>query len=248
LSLTDNLVAYYKLDEASGNALDSTPNGYDLTENGTVASVAGKVGNARDFEADSNNFFSRADNADLSTGDVDFTIAAWVKIESKGAHRFIVSKEDGSNGEYRLSYNSGDDTFTFSAYGASGFGSGNGVNAATLGSPSTAVWYYIIAWHDSAANTLNISVNDGAVDSISFSGGVYDGAGVFRIGGNAFSQYFDGVIDEVGFWKRKLTEEERTALYNSGNGLSYDDFDEEEPEPATYLDEEGLLYNIVTVW
>ena len=31
----------------------------------------------------------------------------------------------------------------------------------------------------------------------------------------------DGLIDEVGFWKRTLTSGERTQLYNSGNGLAY---------------------------
>jgi len=29
------------------------------------------------------------------------------------------------------------------------------------------------------------------------------------------------VIDEVGFWTRVLTEDERTALYNSGDGITY---------------------------
>jgi hypothetical protein len=33
-----------------------------------------------------------------------------------------------------------------------------------------------------------------------------------------------GLIDEVGFWKRKLTAQEITALYNGGAGLPFSSF------------------------
>lgn len=45
---------------------------------------------------------------------------------------------------------------------------------------------------------------------------------IFQIGNRTITGlpgYFDGRIDSVGFWKRVLNFDERTQLYNSGNGL-----------------------------
>ena len=33
--------------------------------------------------------------------------------------------------------------------------------------------------------------------------------------------HVDGILDEIGFWKRVLTPDERVALYNSGEGLAF---------------------------
>ena len=53
---------------------------------------------------------------------------------------------------------------------------------------------------------------------------INDSTAEFDIGRRPYSGsfgYFNGRIDSVGFWKRVLTSAERTALYNSGNGLEY---------------------------
>lgn len=42
-----------------------------------------------------------------------------------------------------------------------------------------------------------------------------------KIGYSYSTRYFEGNIDEVGFWKRALTIDEISTLYNNGNGLSY---------------------------
>ena len=34
-------------------------------------------------------------------------------------------------------------------------------------------------------------------------------------------QAFDGIIDEIVFWKRLLTNQEKQALYNNGNGYQF---------------------------
>lgn len=49
----------------------------------------------------------------------------------------------------------------------------------------------------------------------------------FLIGGRILSdsRSFDGRIDEVGIWYRVLTQTDINFLYNSGNGLGYDDFE-----------------------
>jgi len=223
MALTDNLISHWNLDEASGNALDAH-GGNTLTETGgTIASTTGKVGNARDFEAGDTEYFEIADNTDLSTGDIDFTIAAWVKFETLGNYA-IISKwtPTGNQREYELGYTAGGtNRFRFQV-------STNGsttvtLSASTFGAPSTGVWYFLTAWHDATNNQLGIAVNAGTPDTVSHTTGVFNGTSAFAMGArpSAVGDYWDGLIDEVGFWKRVLTSDERTALYNGGAGLAY---------------------------
>lgn len=222
MPLTDNLISYWELEEASGTR-DDAHGANDLTDNNTVGqSASGKVGNCADFEADNSEKLTRADNTDLSAGDISFTFAAWVFLESKTARMNIITKDGPTDGEYDIQWHDIVDRFQFVVFGTSGFGNSGAAVGDALGSPSTATWYFIVAWHDATANTVNIQINNGTVDSAAHSAGVFDGTGVFAIGAtDAFGQYFDGLIDQVGFWKRVLTSQERTDLYNSGNGLSY---------------------------
>jgi hypothetical protein len=221
MALTDSLISYWSLDEASGDALDAHGSN-DLTDNNTVGTAAGKVAGARDFERGSSQHFSLADNADLSTGDIDFTIAAWVQLESKpGGNMSVVQKTTNLSGEYFFFHEASSDRFKLEVYGAGGFGSVGAVTANNLGAPSLATWYFVVAWHDSANNEVGISVNAGTPDTAAHSAGVLDGAGAFELSGFTFGTFWDGLIDEVGFWKRVLTADERTELYNGGDGLAY---------------------------
>jgi hypothetical protein len=220
MALTDNLISYWKLDEPSGNALDAH-GGNTLTENGTVGSAAGRINSARDFEQADTDFFERGDSAELSTGDVDFTLQAWVNAESFASYPSIVTKGGASDREYGLSYESNRFRFSVSSDGTSWTGV---VAADDFGAPSTGTWYHVVGWHDSVNNQIGISVN-GVATTASYSGGAIDGAGAFRVGaywseadGNG---RWDGLIDEVGLWKRVLSAAERSALYNGGLGLAY---------------------------
>ena len=225
MSLLTSLESYWNLDEASGNAVDSHGSNTLAETSGTIAAATGPggVSGSRDFEAGDTEYLTIADNASLSTGDIDFTIAAWVQFESLGANRSIVSKYNtGTVREYWLLYALSTDRLTFTV---SNDGTATTpVPADSLGAPSTGTWYFVVAWHDAAANTTNIQVNDGAVDSVSYSSGVLDGGALFSFGATnsgAGTNHHDGLIAKVGFWKRVLTSGERTQLYNSGTGLLY---------------------------
>ncbi len=220
MALTDNLVAFWELDD-----LVDAHGANDLTNNNSATFATGKVGNAVDVERGSTQFLSRADNTDLSTGDIDWTLNAWVKVEAvDGSNNLVfVAKDDsGNHAEYYLFYQGSSSQFRLEVYGATGFGSQGAVNATTFGSVSTGTWYMVTAWHDATNNQVGIAVNAGTADTAGHSAGVIDGNGSFKIGADAFAaDYFDGLIDQVGLWKRVLTSGERTSLYNSGNGLSY---------------------------
>jgi hypothetical protein len=211
MAITDNLISYWKLDEASGNATDAHGSN-TLNDTNTVGAGTGKINGARDFEADNTEFFTIADNADLSTGDIDFTIQAWVNAESFGANRVIIGKwGGGSQREYMLIYFTSTQRFGFQA---SNDGSASTtVSANNLGTPSTGTWYHIVCWHDSVNDQIGIAVNNGTPNTAAHSTGVRDGTAPFRIGDRSESSLpWDGLI---------LSSQDRTDLYNAGNGLAY---------------------------
>ncbi len=220
-SLTTSLVAYWELEESSGTRVD-VHGGNDVTDNATVTQQTGKLGQAAQFTAANSEYLSKTDNAALSTGDIDFTFAAWVYLDSKANNLPIVSKyAGGAQSEYALLYRNAvyGDRFGFIVRNDP---TETEVQANNLGSPSISTWYFVVGWHDSSANTINIQVNNGTVDSAAHSAGAFDSTSAFQIGAlTAASYYMDGRIDEVGFWKKVLTAQERTDLYNNGSGLAY---------------------------
>jgi Concanavalin A-like lectin/glucanases superfamily len=223
--LTANLISYWELEEASGTRNDSHSTNH-LTDNNTVTQVTGKVGNAAQFTAPNTEYLSIVDNASLSTEDIDFTIAAWVFLDSIADNRGIAGKIGPSGtAEWYLQYKtSPTNRFEFYVY-TSDAGSSNFIQANTLGAVSTGQWYFIIAWHDTAVDKIFISVNNGAADENPRTITISDTASDFAIGiqqftGGPYAPFY-GRIDQVGFWKRILTASERTSLYNGGNGLSY---------------------------
>lgn len=223
MAYTDNLIAYWPCDEASGDLIDAHGSN-DLTDVNTVGATTGKVSGGRDFEAADDERFTSSDSASFSTGDIDFTIQAWVKLESKAQGGGIVAKWLTGENEYILFYSELGDRF---AFGVSPDGSAaTVVSANNLGSPSTGVWYLVHAWHDATANEIGIAINAGTPDTAAHSTGVRDGTAELWIGGNPDApglNELDGVLDEIAFWKRLLTSEERTSLYNGGAGRSYSD-------------------------
>lgn len=215
---TTNLVAWYTL-ESGGT--DATGRGNDLSATGSPGYVAGVVGNAVDCS--SGNYLSRADTADLSTGDVDFTICGWVKIDTtSGSNWSIIDKYGGAGSglrEYLVYKNPSNQAALILS--SDGNTQSISVTASTFGALSAATWYFVAAWHDSVNNIAGISVN-GTSNTSAYSSGVRDSSQAFRVGHGQFTG-FDGKIDEVCMYKRVLTTDELTWLYNSGAGRTYAD-------------------------
>lgn len=223
-SLKAGLVSYWPLHEASGTRYDLVGTANNLTDNNTVARVSGIQVYAGGFTRASSQRLEISSNANLQTGDIDFTFACWVNLTSKPAgSQTLVSKYNVSagNAEFFLYWDNVADRFNMAVYTATD--SSKIAVANTFGAPSTAVWYFVVGWHDADANTVNVAVNASASDATATTGALQAaGTAPFSIGGNlAASNYMDGQIAEVGFWKRVLTTQERLWLYNKGRGRSY---------------------------
>jgi hypothetical protein len=213
-TLLTDLAAYWKLDEASGTRVDSYSNAQDLTDNNTVTSTTGKQGNAARFAVASSEYLSRADSTTLSVSD-SFTFAFWIRTTTDQATSGFVEKEN----EYKVS-KSGADNIGFTV-----FDSVSGTTGAVdLGTTiNNATWYHVVATYDHSDKKARVYVNNGseALASTALSNGPKDAAGNFYMGIDTAAGWYDGDLDEVGFWKRVLTPTERTTLYNSGNGVTY---------------------------
>jgi len=217
--LQTSLVSCWALDEASGTAVDAFGD-RDLTDGNTVGATTGKVNGARDFELDNTEYFEHADHADLSLGaDTDFTWVTWVKAEDLPGYNMPLIHKGSDYGEavanaYAVWVSNVDNKLRFYVSNGS---TGAGVSwSAVL---STATWYFVAVWHDSAADKIYIQVDNGTAVEAAWSGGTQNDTNAFNLGGwNASAVKFDGILDETAFWKRTLTADERTELYNSGNG------------------------------
>lgn len=221
-SLTDDLVSYWKLDETSGIRKDSWGLN-NLTDNNTVTSQTGIVNNAGDFEETTSEYLSIPDNASLSMADENFSISAWVKLETvTGQRKVVVAKGDTNTSlaqEYLLWYNPSTSRFTFHVSDGT---VQTQLTADNFGAASAGVWYHLLAIHNADTDTLSIRVNNGTPNTTSHSGGVQDSTNPFHIGRGfaaASNHYFDGLIDEVGIWRKALTDDEITSLYSSGKPL-----------------------------
>lgn len=211
---------WYDLDEASGTRYDKTANASHLTDNNTVGAAAGIVGTSALFVAASTEYLSVADNVSISTGNIDFTIAAWLYLTDEGSLRSALSRWNATGGqrEWELGYESATDKWFFSVSD-----DGAGTNLTTVREAvvvAVNTWNLVIAYHDAAADTINLKVNNGTTTSAAFTFGVFDSTADLTIGGRhgGQSQLWEGRVDAAGFWKRVLSANDMAALWNGGAG------------------------------
>ncbi len=182
-----------------------------------MGSVAGQKGNAASFSSSPSGVLTANDNAAISTGDVDFTLIANFYLTNTDGVTILANK--GQNGnpnvqDYALIYSAS--TLIFRV----GNGSTNAVVTSAAFTPNA--WHTVFAWHDSVSNTINIQIDNGAVNTANYSSGAMDSTYPLSIGAHANKTYvFKGRVDEVSLYKRVFSAYERSWLYNAGSGRAY---------------------------
>jgi hypothetical protein len=225
MSLSTNLVSYWKLDEASGDAADSKGSN-TLSNIGTMTYATGKINNGAVIAT--GKYLKILDAAqtglDLSG---DFTLGFWVKFNSLPGvegEMYFINKYGGSSGtdSYLLElYNAGG---TLELYGVTCADGSTPHAAEQSWTPSTATWYYVNMVYTASAHTVKFYINGSAISvAIDVTDtSIYNGTAPFVVGAyNNGSNTLDGIMDEIGVWSRVLSETEIYTLYNSGRGLQY---------------------------
>ncbi len=210
-ALRADAVAYWKLE----NVNDATGRGNTLTNNSSSTFASGKVNNAVSLNG-SSQYLNRASNSDMQVGDNTFVIALWVYLASAPPDDYMVMmKSTGTEDEYYLQ--------VFSSRVFHFYIPDRDFNYLAVVSPQVPLetWTFMMFWHDAGADTVNISINNGAIASESVTPGQPVTDAPVYIGSNlGIDHFYHGSLDEIGFWKRLLTSEERAYLYNAGAGRS----------------------------
>lgn len=223
MSLTTNLVSYWKLEETTGNRIDAVvSSGNDLTEVNTVGYSGGIIGNAASLVAANSEILviTNANQTGLSlTGNHSYSF--WIKQASVPQYSGLICKGDGYISGYSLDNFSYGNTMYVNFASASTvyaqWGAANVLTSADIGN-----WVHIVATVDIGSATGGIIYKNGVAQTMSAKSGTSTGPISsntldFILGSNSTStQYIDGIMDEVGVWSRVLTPTEVTYLYNSG--------------------------------
>ncbi len=222
MPVIDNLIALWSLDESSGNAIDAQGTN-TLTDNGGITSAAGAgadTGTSRDFAYLSSQFFGHASNSDLSTGDIEYSFAGWFYIRAVTAGvQAIVSKDDTGQQEFKIDWASGNIRYR----------TNNGAfDSVQVAAASTVTWYFFACGQriQGGGKELWISVDNGSRVTDTVDVPATTQSSEFRLGAVAqigFEEFLDGRLDEIGFWKRALSDDDLTFLYNAAAGRSYAD-------------------------
>lgn len=221
-TLTLGLVSYWQLEEASGTRVDAWGSN-DLTPTNTPANATGIVGNAAAFVAASSQQLSVASNATLQSGNIDHTVAAWIYPTAAPGSAGILCKADvdsaaNAAGYEWMLYTVGSKVRFLVAKGGNGTGSTNSYSVTSDVDFTLNAWNYVEGYYDAATGTVGVVVN-GTVKTGTSTTTPGTSTGAVRFGTVAAgSSYFGGRIDEVGFWKRLKTTDERAADFNGGAG------------------------------
>jgi len=209
---------------ATTTIADRTQYGHTLAqESTTVAQGSGKIGFGQDYERSSgggHGHLLTSGNTELATEDIEYFLAAWVKVESFPSDRMsIMVRRGAERSDYCLL---NDSAKKFALEAAKSTGGSTTVTDPTV--RATGTWYFVVAWHDRAANKILIQVDGGAVTEASLGGATVKASTSspkFGIGTQWTENSWDGVLDSVTMMRRMPTEHERRALYNNGAGRNY---------------------------
>ncbi len=212
VSSTETLVAHWKLDETSGTtAVDSSTFGNDGTLVGSPSwSTSGVRGGALDFETSDG-----ADRVDAGNFDVtgnEITLAAWVRQEDPlNDGRVIMKAADNSGGNESWG-------FTIDETGELDFRIVAGGTRDRLLAPGVILpetWYHIVGTYD--GTTMRLYLDGQLIGTLvhSVGGAIVGNSGHTVTLGDTVTggRPFDGLIDDVHVYSRKITDSEISELY-----------------------------------
>lgn len=220
------LYAYFKLDEASGAAIDSRGTRNLANFGNPVGTAAGKINTSRSFPG-GNAYFSSANTTDFSPSSNHFFFSLWAKIgnltQGQSDTGLLSKTGSSSDKQWILFYRNPtrEATLSVSLNDANTFS----VAAATAFADTT-TWYFIAGGWD--GTNIKISVNGGPYVMTPFAGPVSPTGNIpFTIGLEIGSGGgWLGQIDEVAIWigRNDLTISDVQQLYNNGAGLPFSAF------------------------
>jgi len=219
-TLTQNLVSYWDMEEASGVRIDRHGTNH-LSDIATVTQATGKLGNAGQFTSANSEQLDISDNASLSiTGDL--SVSVWAYFDSLKNCMIVSKRDDASTRSYTFTYEYGSTELQFII--SSDGTSGDETTGAVTWTPTLSTWYHIVCIYRASSGEVDFYIDGSQQGSTqgSLNTSIADTSADFNVGANGTSgDYMNGRFDELALWSKELTSGEVTALYNSGTPLPY---------------------------
>lgn len=267
-NLNTGLVSYYTLNETSGTIAYDSLGLNNGTIDGATINQTGKIGTAYDF--DGNNDFVKLSTLDPLHIYHHVTISIWINADTISGIQRVFSKITGKSSGFAMNdmYIDSSGNINVREYTTA---DSDAVTTSTtfdlITSSSTitsGTWNHIVYSFDGTTKNQSLYIN-GVLDTsrttgnsylmINYEGQTTEPHEFGRLFFGSGADYFDGKIDEIGIWNRSLTQAEITALYNSGDGITYINSFDESPnitlnsptEDTNYTSHQNITFNF-TVW
>lgn len=217
-TLKTGLLAYWPMNEASGNRVD-VHGGYVFADNYGAGYNTGKVyANVLEMLDAGNEGLTCSSPGALNFADVDFTIALWYypysfPLINTYQHLYRTGRNIFTGGFcIKIAYNS---QLAFIVFNSSS------LKYASVHCPIAAInaWYFCVFSHDTTNNKVYASSNNSIPNEVAWSYAMSAGTEQLKIGRE--DDPADFRLGPIAVWNRVLSADERTALYNGGNGLPY---------------------------
>lgn len=208
-SLRTSLNSYWSFDSSNANDFYSINNGTSTN----VSYISGKFNNCASFNG-STAYIALSNGQQLAH--TTFTISAWVYITTSGTWRTIITNWDQNNysGWHLRVSNTNTIQFTY----------GNNVGGLHQTTTTQAItmnaWNHVaVTFVTSPTRTVKIFINGALADrtfpSVNLVYGTWrPGIGVNLNNGTSRVEYFNGRLDDIGYWTRALSDSEITDIYN----------------------------------
>lgn len=223
-TLYNDLIEWWPLDESSGARAGAFA-GLDLSDHNGVSGTTGVNSSlASKFVRASSQWLDHAQTSALdNNGAFGFEFCFWVRADSLASNSFVISKDAviaGPNRQYTIAILTSGALYC-EVHETTGT---TPISFASTLILTASTWYMVNMWYDTADKKARFALNHGTPQASSALSGTLNttGSHAFELGAKTADPNYSNIsLNKVGFWNRVLTAAERTALYNSGNGISF---------------------------
>ncbi|MFC5906361.1 LamG-like jellyroll fold domain-containing protein [Streptacidiphilus monticola] len=233
-----NTSAHWGFDEGSGTTAADSAGAHTATlGSGTGWATPGRIGAhalTLDGTADGN---ATADSGIVDTAH-NFSVAAWVKLNSTSGYQTFVSVDGSNVSGYYLGLRADTGRFAFTRL-ASDSTSAAATHADASGAPAAGTWYHLVGVDDVTNGKLYLYVNGVQAGSAGYSGG-WNAGGRTAIGRGLYGgnpvDFANGAVDEVQLFDHALSADEvQSVVGTSGGTLSIDAGTAAHALPSTFF-------------
>jgi hypothetical protein len=220
--LTTKLIAFYPGNEVSGNLIDAHTGHLDMAASVSAPGSASSglvYSTSRTYDPGNSQRFGRNSETLLqNTGDL--TITAWVKlnVDVTANARSIISKDSSGSREYYINLQGPLNKLYFGMFNTLGTEFTVSINSISKDAP-----HLVIATFNSSTRYMTVAVDNGIADTKMLTGTPKTGNAILYVGSRQYfdDQFFSGAIGPIAMWRKVLSPDQQTWLFDSGAGRAY---------------------------